>query len=104
MKKPRSERLFSYLAVQVREQHQDRLDDVEDKVNPVVFIHDITPSLVERRAELPLPCRAKYSTRSKSLQANFHLTRRLACDKFFAVNETNLMAGRRCESRRLPPR
>ena len=41
--------------LQVREQRQDRLDEVHDENEPIHFVHDITPSLARGEPAHQLP-------------------------------------------------
>ena len=59
--------------LQKREQHQDGLDDAENKHDPLEFVHDITPSLSRGEPTHRLPRRIYHMPRnfsSKKLLAN----------------------------------
>ena len=56
--------------LQEREQRQDRLDEVHNEHEPILFVHDITPSLA--RGSRLTDYHIKYITRSKIFQSKIH--------------------------------
>ena len=68
--------------VEVREQCQDGVEDAENELEPLEFVHDITPSL-SRGSRPPRPAIPNTIILSLKVQENFHLTRFKLGDKFF---------------------
>ena len=74
---------FFVLVAQEHEQRQDGLDQAEREHQPIEFVHDITPSLVERKPTHQTACRDEYITCSCIFQAK--LMRRHVEKNFFGL-------------------
>lgn len=70
---------FCTLVVKVHEQRQDCLNQTENKLEPLEFVHDITPSLSERGAGYLQPAKFNISYLHKALKIEKSLSCGIIC-------------------------